>query len=186
MPDTDIGHWNTNKASVLLGDGKCGFRPAPGSPFSAGAVPWSVAVGDINNDGIPDLVITPYGPQVKDAGKVGATVLLGDGRGSFHHMSGSPFALPGCASPRRVAVGSMHENKLHDFAVTCTNSSIVLIFTGQKGGGFHLSSLDVPTGASNSPTGRGVLLADLLGRGPDDIILSNGSTGTLTLLLPKQ
>jgi hypothetical protein len=186
MPDTDIGHWNTNTASVLLGDGKCGFRPAPGSPFSAGAVPWSVAVGDINNDGIPDLVITPYGPQVRDAGEVGATVLLGDGRGSFHPMPGSPFALPGCASPRRVAVGSMHENKLCDFAVTCTNSSSVLVFTGQKGGGLHLSSLDVPAGASSSPVGRGILLADLLGKGRDDIIVSNGSAGTITLLLPRQ
>jgi hypothetical protein len=55
MPDTDIGRWNTNTVSVLLGDGKCGFRPAPGSPFTAGPVPWSVAVGDINNDSIPDL-----------------------------------------------------------------------------------------------------------------------------------
>jgi hypothetical protein len=80
----------------------------------------------------------------------------------------------------------MHENKLHDFAVTCTNSSIVLIFTGQKGGGFHLSSLDVPAGASNSPVGRGILLADLMRQGRDDIIVSNGSAGTITLLLPRQ
>jgi hypothetical protein len=52
MPNTDIGHWNTNTVSVLLGDGRCGLRPAPGSPFPAGSVPWGVAVGDINNDGI--------------------------------------------------------------------------------------------------------------------------------------
>src|SRR5271170_6766639 len=75
MPDTDIGHWNANTVSVLLGDGRCGFRSAPDSPFPAGAVPWSVAVGDINNDGIPDLVLIPYGPQVHDASKVAATVL---------------------------------------------------------------------------------------------------------------
>jgi hypothetical protein len=143
-------------------------------------------VGDINNDGIPDLVITPYGPQVQDAGQIGATVLLGDGRGSFRPMSGSPFALPGCSSPRRVAAGSMHENQLYDFAVTCTNSSSVLVFTGERGGGLHLSSLDVPAGASSSPVGRGILLADLLRRGRDDIIVSNGSAGTITLLLPKQ
>jgi hypothetical protein len=186
MPDTDIGHWNANTVSVLLGDGKCGFKPAPGSPFPAGAVPWSVAVGDINNDGIEDLVMTPYGAQVHDSGKVAATVLLGDGRGRFRPMPGSPFALPGCANPRRVAVGSVYGNQLHDFAVTCTNSSTVLLFTGQKEGGLHLSSIDASSGASSSPAGRGVLLADLLGRGRDDIILSNGSAGTITLLLSRE
>lgn len=185
MPDTDIGHWNTNTVSVLLGDGRCGFKPAPGSPFPAGSVPWSVAVGDINNDGIPGLVLIPYGPQVHDAGKVAASVLLGDGRGGFRPMPGSPFALPGCANPRRLSIGSVFGNKLHDFAVTCMNNSTVLLFSGLKGGGFHLSSLDVHGGASGVAAERGILLADLLGRGRDDIILSNGSAGTITLLLSK-
>jgi hypothetical protein len=185
IPDTDIGHWNADTVSVLLGDGRCGFSPAPGSPFAAGAVPWSVAVGDINNDGIPDIVLTPYGREVYDARRIVATVLLGDGRGGFHPMPGSPFALPGCANPRSVAVGSVYRNELHDFAVTCMNSSTILLYAGQKDGGFHLSTFDVPSGASGSPAERGILLADLLGRGRDDIIVSNGSAGTITLLLSK-
>jgi hypothetical protein len=185
MPDTDIGHWNADIASVLLGDGRCGFHSAPGSPFPAGAAPWSVAVGDISSDGIPDIVLIPYGPQVRDAGKVAVTVLLGDGRGGFRPMSGSPFALPGCANPRAVAVGSVYGNKLHDFAVTCMNSSTILLFAGQKGGGLHLSPLDVRTGASGSPAERGILMADLLKRGRDDIIVSNGAAGTITLLFSK-
>ena len=185
MPDTDIGHWNANSVSVLLGDGRCGFWPAHGSPFAAGAVPWSVAVGDINNDGVPDIVLIPYAPEVHDAGKVGATVLLGDGRGGFRPMAGSPFALPGCAYPRSVAVGSVFGNKLHDFAVTCTNSSTVLLFAGQRGGGLHLSSLDVGASVSGSPKERGILLADLLKRGRDDAIVSDRSAGTITLLIFK-
>jgi FG-GAP-like repeat len=185
MPDTDIGHWNTNTVSVLLGDGRCGFRPAPGSPFPAGSVPWSVAVGDINNDGIPDLVLIPYGPQVHDAGKVAVTVLLGDSRGSFRPMPGSPFALPGCGNPRSLSIGSVYGNMLRDFAVTCMNSTTVLLFSGLKGGGLHLSSFDAPAGALGSPAERGILLADLLGRGRDDIIISNGSAGTITLLISK-
>lgn len=184
MPDTDIGHWNANAVSVLLGDGKCGFHPAPGSPFPGGAVPWSVAVCDFNNDGIPDFVLTPYGPQVHD-GKIAATVLLGDGHGGFRPMLGSPFALTGCANPRRVAAGRVYGNKLHDFAVTCTNNSIILLFIGQKDGGLHLSSLDVPGAASGGSAERGILMADLLRRGRDDIIVSNGSAGTITILFSK-
>lgn len=185
MPDTGIGRWNANTVSVLLGDGQCGFRPARGSPFPAGAVPWSVAVGDLNHDGIPDLVLVPYGPQVRDPRQIAATVLLGDGRGGFHPMPGSPFALPGCTSPRRVAVGSVFGNALPDFAVTCADSSTVLLFSGQKTGGFHLSSIEAPSGASGRPAERGILMADLLRRGRDDIIVSNGDAGTITLLFAQ-
>ena len=185
MPDTAIGQWNSNIASILLGDGRCGFNPAPGSPVQAGAVPWSVAVGDINNDGIADLVLIPYGPKVHDRRKIAVTVLLGDGRGGFHPVSGSPFALPGCANPRRVAAGSIYGNRSHDFAVTCTNSTTVLLFSSQKDGKLRLSSLDVSAGASGRPSERGILLADLLRRNRDDIVISNGSAGTLTVLMSK-
>ena len=191
MPDTAIGRWNANRVSVLLGDGKCGFHAAPGSPFPAGAVPWSIAVGDLDGDGIPDMVLTPYGPQVRDPHQIAASVLLGDGTGSFHPMPGSPFALPGCAGPRRVALGSISGGRLHDFAVTCANTSSVLLFLGQQKGGFRLTTLDVASASdqarrtAGSPPERGILFADLTGQGKDGLIISNGSAGTITLLLPK-
>jgi hypothetical protein len=185
MPDTAIGRWNANTVSVLLGDGRCGFRAAPGSPFPGGAVPWSLAVGDINNDGVADLVLLPYAAEVRDSRQVAATVLLGDGRGGFHPMAGSPFALPGCANPRRVAVGNVFGDKLHDFAVTCMNSTTLLLFGSRKDGGIQLSTLEVREGVSGSPAERGIAMADLLKRGRDDIILSNGSAGTITILFSK-
>jgi hypothetical protein len=185
MPDTAIGQWNADIVTVLLGNGRCGFTASPGSPFPGGAVPWSVAIGDVNNDGVPDIVLTPYGPQVGNPQKIAATVLLGNGKGSFTPMPGSPFPLPGCASPRRVAIGSVYGNGLHDFAVTCMNVRTVLLFRSQKGGGLNMSSLDVPWGTSDSVPGRGVVLADLMARGRDDIILTNGVAGTITLLMSK-
>jgi hypothetical protein len=185
MPDTAIGRWNANTVSVLLGNGKCGFNPSPGSPFSGGAVPWSVAVGDLNDDGISDIVLIPYGPQVREARLIAATVLLGDGKGGFAPAPGSPLPLPDCGSPRRVAIGSIYGKREHDFAVTCMNSSKVILFRSQKGDEPHTSSLDIPMGNSGLVSQRGVILADLLMRGRDDIIVSNGSAGTITLLLSK-
>jgi FG-GAP-like repeat len=185
MPDTAIGQWDANTVSVLLGDGKCGFKASAGSPFPAGAVPWNVAIGDVNHDGVPDLVLAPYGPRVNDAKRIAVTVLLGDGRGGFHPMPGSPFSLPGCASPRRVAIGDAHGNGLHEFAVTCMNSSTILLFSGQSGGGLPVSSLDVSAGKPGSVAERGVIFADIMALGRDDIIVSNGSAGTITLLLSK-
>jgi hypothetical protein len=150
MPDTAIGHWNANTVSVLLGDGRCGFHAASGSPFPGGAVPWSVAVGDLNHDGHQDLVLVPYGPQVRDPKQIAATVLLGDGKGRFHSMPGSPFALPGCTSPRRVAIGDVTGSALQNFVVTRRNTDRILLFPGSN-----------------------------------DILLTNGSAGTIILLIPK-
>jgi hypothetical protein len=31
------GQWDANTATVLLGNGRCGFTPAPGSPFPVGS-----------------------------------------------------------------------------------------------------------------------------------------------------
>jgi hypothetical protein len=83
-------------------------------------------------------------------------------------------------------VGSVSSDKLPAFAVTCMDSATILLFRGQKDGQLHLSSLNVTAGTSGrEPIERGILLADLLGHGTDDVVISNGSAGTLTLLLPK-
>ena len=182
MPDTAIGRWNSNKVSILLGDGRCGFHAAPGSPFPAGAVPWSAAIGDLNGDGNPDLVITPYGPRVQDPKAIAATVLLGDGKGAFVPMRNSPFPLPDCENPSRVAI----DDRVHEFAVTCMNTDRILLFRTDKQSGFHSIPLDVPTGKEGkTASGRSIAFADLTGKGKSDIIITNGDIGTITLLLSE-
>jgi hypothetical protein len=47
-PDLAIANSFGNNVTVLLGNGAGGFTAAPGSPFPAGAVPSSLAVGDFN------------------------------------------------------------------------------------------------------------------------------------------
>ena len=184
-PDTAIGHWDSDKVSVLLGDGKCGLHPAPGSPFSGGAVPWSVAVGDLNGDGAPDLIVLSYAPQVRDPHAIAATVLLNDGRGAFHSAHGSPYPLPGCDKPLDVAIGNLVGKAPTDFVVTCMQSSTILLFLGDAHEGYRVFPLAVPTGKAHAPGERGVALADLTGSGRSDIIVTNGSAGSITLLLRK-
>ncbi|HVB36768.1 MAG TPA: VCBS repeat-containing protein [Candidatus Acidoferrales bacterium] len=184
MPDLAIGHWNVNKVTILLGDGKCGFHQASGSPFPAGAEPWSVAIGDMDGDGIPDLVITPYGAKVKDKRQIAATVLLGDGKGGFAPMPGSPFALLGCENPSNVAIGDFNGDGTRDFVVTCMGSDQVLLFQGKKGGGFRLTAIVIP-GAAGPLINRGVALADLTGNGKDDVVVSDPAAGTITVLIAK-
>jgi hypothetical protein len=72
--------------AVVLGDGRGGFRPAPGSPHEVFPRPFYVKAGDVTGDGKLDLVSVH-----DDYGRL--TVLVGDGRGGFAPMPGSPFDI---------------------------------------------------------------------------------------------
>jgi hypothetical protein len=119
----DVAYTNSgsNNIAVLLGDGTGGFAPAPGSPFAVGAQPSSVAVGDFNADGKPDLAVT-------NQGESDVTVLLGDGTGRFTPMSGSPF--PAGTAPTSVVVGDFNGDGRADLAIASAGSNDVTVLLG--------------------------------------------------------
>ena len=183
-PDVVTTDLDQNAVSILLGDGKGGLRDAPGSPFPAGKAPWAVAIDDMNHDGNLDLVIVPYAPDVADPKDIGVTVLLGGGKGGFRKMPGSPFSLAGCEGPDRVATGDINGDGLRDIVVTCGQNNRLMLYLGARDGGFTMATESVQTGWA------GVAVADLEGRGKDDIVVSNGLLdyqprtiqGTITIL----
>src|SRR5262249_26119387 len=73
-PDLAVANYDDNDVTILLGDGAGGFSPAPGSPVGAETNPRSVAVGDFNRDGKPDLAVANEGSD-------NVTILLGNGLG---------------------------------------------------------------------------------------------------------
>ncbi|MGC2091116.1 MAG: VCBS repeat-containing protein [Candidatus Acidiferrales bacterium] len=170
---------DANVVGLLLGDGKGGFRKAPGSPFPAGDTPWSFTVGDVNGDGIPDVAVVPYEPQMQDPARLGLTILLGDGKGGLAPMWGSPFSLAGCDEPSRVAIGDIKGDGLRDVVVSCAKNDKLFFFMGTKGGTFNVFTHSIPTGWG------GLALADLTGNGKDDVVVSNNKTATITILLSK-
>jgi len=164
-----------NNATVLLGDGKGDFHEAAGSPFACGDSPFGVAIGDINGDGNPDLAIV-NSPSITSAntGRDGLTILIGDGKGSFAMMPGSPFTTG--KSPSRVAIGDINGDGVNDVAVANYNGNSITVFLMSKRA--MLSNYTIRVGKNPD----GIAIADIDGDGKKDILVTNSLDNTLDII----
>ena len=149
--------------TILLGNGQGEFTQAAGSPFGVGLLPFSIAVGDLNNDGKPDLVT---GNLNSDS----VTVLLGNGQGQFSQAAGSPIAVG--VGPAGVQLGDFTNDGKLDLAVSneFSNSLAILLGNGQ---GQFTNAPDSPI-AVDSPAGLAV--SDLNGDGQLDIATTSNNS----------
>jgi VCBS repeat-containing protein len=134
--------------------------------FAVGDGPNSVAVGDFNGDGDPDLAVAN-----EFAGSV--SVLLGGAGGSFSAATniatgGFPFA---------VAVGDFNGDGDPDLAVADAFDGIISVLLGSTGGTF--------TGPTNFPAGSfpaSVAVGDFNGDGDPDLAVVDQVTGAILVL----
>ena len=154
-----------NTITVLLGNGSGKFTTAAGSPFSVGATPVFVAVGDFNGDGHADIVTANSADNT-------VTILLGNGSGAFTPASGSPFAVG--SSPQSVAVGDFNADGRQDLVIANSSANTVTVLLGNGVGGF--------APASNSPFATGASPIFVAVRGLN-ILTANSSDNTVTELL---
>jgi hypothetical protein len=177
-PDIVTTNLSGANATVLLGDGAGGFREAAGSPFPCGPRPFSVAVGDVNHDGNSDLAIVNWNGQVATPQHNTLTILLGDGRGGFRPMAGSPF--PTGKAPCHVAIGDINGDGYADVVTVNAADNSVSIFLGTAAGRL-VKGPDLPVGQRPF----GVALGDLNGDGKADIVTANHDADDITVLLSK-
>ncbi len=89
--DLAIANETLNSVTIMSGNGNGGFTQAAGSPYITDTNPISLAVGDFNGDGRPDLAVANLNSN-------DVTVLLGSASDLFTPVG--PNALPvGSAIP---------------------------------------------------------------------------------------
>lgn len=130
--------------------------------------PRSIATGDFNGDGNPDLLIG-------DAD--GALIeLLGDGRGELRVAA----EIVHLGSAVSLAVGDFNRDGIPDVAVSDFNGNAVTILLGSGGGLFHTAwSFPLP----QRGTTYYLAAADFNNDQIPDLVITSGNDGTFVVML---
>jgi len=157
--------------AVLYGNGDGTFRWG-GSYKTGGLYAWSAAVGDLNGDGFPDLIVAVACGTNCNHGLL--SVLLGKGDGTF----GAPVTYETGPIASSVAVGDFNKDGHLDVVVAnlCNTNNCrygahggLSLFLGNGDG-----TLQSPfVGGSGGEYGYSLAVADLNGDGNLDVVVAN-------------
>ncbi|CAF4050650.1 unnamed protein product, partial [Adineta steineri] len=169
-----IGDFNNDGhldlVSTLLGSSEvCVFFGYGNGTFSSMMIysqipassPWSVAVGDFNNDNQQDLTIANWGID-----SIG--VLLGYGNGSFSTPILYSTGLG--TRPISIAIGDFNNDNQQDITVANAGGGSIGLFFGYGNGSFENVIL-LSTGNASHPSS--VTIADMNNDNQLDIIVAN-------------
>ncbi|MEA2422598.1 MAG: large repetitive protein, partial [Thermoleophilaceae bacterium] len=165
-PDLAVANQDSNDVSVLLNTTVAGAAAptfATHADFAAHTAPASVAVGDLNGDGKPDLAVANSGSN--DVSVLLNTTVAGAAAPSF--ATHADFAAG--TTPASVAVGDLNGDGKPDLATANNGSNdvSVLLNTTAAGAAAPTFATHVDFAAGTSPAS--VAIGDLNGDGKPDL-----------------
>jgi hypothetical protein len=149
--------------SVLLGNGNGNFGAK--TDFTVGTNPEGMAFGDVNNDGIPDLVTA-------NSGTTTVSVLLSNGNGTF----GAKTDFTVGTLPKQVAIVDVNADGIMDLVVTNQTSNTVSVLLGNNNGTFQAKTDFTATAA------RGLAVVDVNSDSKADIVVAGNNSFVHVLL----
>jgi len=160
----------TNIGSVQSGEihATMGGTFAAKVDYTVGNSPFSVAMGDLNGDGVQDLVASNYSNN-------SVSVLLNNGNGTF--ATKADYATG--SSPYFVTVGDLNGDGKLDI-VTPNNGTTTISVLLNNGNGTFGAKVDYTTGSSP----KAVAIGDLNGDGKADLAVANSSSA-LSIFMNK-
>jgi len=138
-----------------------------------------VFVDDVDGDGNADLVIIPYQRDIAGASEDAVTALVGDGKGAFQPMPGSPLPLAGCRGANSVTAGDLRGDGKHAIVVACAESRTVMLFERAADGRFASTSIPTKGGWG------AVAMARLTHDRSSELIATNPDDGSITVFFPQ-
>jgi len=127
------------------------------STYEVGNTPSSVAIADLNDDGIADMVVANYGDST-------ITILFGAGDGSFGDATNYAVGV----NPNSVAIGDFNGDGIADLAVANVNDNTVSILLGSGYGNFD-EKTDFDVGSNP----YSIAIGDFNGDGKADLAATN-------------
>lgn len=136
-----------------------------------------VTLGDLNGDGVPDLVVTNA-----SAGSV--TVLITQpGAADATTMFSARQAFPVGSVPRSIAIGDLNGDKIPDLAVVNEGSDSVSVLISRTALGAATPSFTAHQEFQVGDAPKTVAIGDLNGDGKNDLVVSNGGSASVSVLL---
>jgi len=170
----DASNGNAVLATATLSPGTAGPQWVHTQSPPAGDSPFTVATGDFNGDGIPDLA-------VGDANGDTIVILLGNGDGTFRDAP--EITLASHNYTNFIAVGDFNGDGIPDLAIVPTGNldgtfSYLAILLGNGDGTFKVGATPEVGADAQSAT-----VGDFNGDGTLDLAVTNYSNNNLTILL---
>jgi hypothetical protein len=150
------------------------LSPYVSYPTQAGAETSNLAIGDLNRDGVTDVIAT--NPMTHSI-----SVFLGRSDGTLGTANTIPLTVPdyGPAQPYSVAIGDFDGDGINDVAIADDQSSKVIIELGNGDGTFRAGTFPAINGVLDFI----VIARDMNGDGKLDLVVANRHSDDVSVLI---